>query len=122
MADDILRVDQNTGDAIRGRSIRAGRCRLWETLVCKMSKPVGLLGRPVDFRLGLEPVSVCITSGPKIHAPNHHQGECSMKTNAKSSTRYIALDIHKHYAVVAAVDREGQNAAQASQCHQRAAI
>ena len=31
-----------------------------------------------------------------------------MKTNAKSSTRYIALDIHKHYAVVAAVDREGQ--------------
>jgi transposase len=31
-----------------------------------------------------------------------------MKTNARSSTRYIALDIHKHYAVVAAVDREGQ--------------
>jgi len=31
-----------------------------------------------------------------------------MKTNARSSTRYIAFDIHKHYAVVAAVDREGQ--------------
>jgi len=31
-----------------------------------------------------------------------------MKTNAKASHRYIALDIHKHYVVVAAVDREGQ--------------
>ena len=30
-----------------------------------------------------------------------------MKTNDRSSIRYIALDIHKHYAVVAAVDREG---------------
>jgi len=31
-----------------------------------------------------------------------------MKTTVVSSTRYIALDIHKHYAVVAAVDREGE--------------
>ena len=31
-----------------------------------------------------------------------------MKPILSSSTRYIALDIHKHYAVVAAVDREGQ--------------
>jgi len=31
-----------------------------------------------------------------------------MKPIPCSSTRYIALDIHKHYAVVAAVDREGQ--------------
>lgn len=32
-----------------------------------------------------------------------------MKPISCSSTRYIALDIHKHYAVVAAVDREGQS-------------
>ena len=31
-----------------------------------------------------------------------------MKPIPSSSTRYIALDIHKHYAVIAAVDREGQ--------------
>jgi len=31
-----------------------------------------------------------------------------MKPILSSSTRYIALDIHKHYAVVAAVDREGE--------------
>lgn len=31
-----------------------------------------------------------------------------MKPILSSSTRYIALDIHKHYAVVTAVDREGQ--------------
>ena len=31
-----------------------------------------------------------------------------MKTKAKSSPRDIALDIHKHYAVVAAVDRAGE--------------
>jgi transposase len=31
-----------------------------------------------------------------------------MKPISCSSTRYIALDIHKHYAVVAAVDREGE--------------
>jgi len=31
-----------------------------------------------------------------------------MKTKARSSPPYIALDIHKHYAVVAAVDREGE--------------
>ena len=31
-----------------------------------------------------------------------------MSSNADSSTRYIALDIHKHYAMVAAVDREGE--------------
>ena len=27
---------------------------------------------------------------------------------ARLSSRYIALDIHKHYCVVAGVDREGQ--------------
>ncbi len=31
-----------------------------------------------------------------------------MSSNSASSPRYIALDIHKHYAMVAAVDREGQ--------------
>jgi transposase len=31
-----------------------------------------------------------------------------MKPKQESSTRYIALDIHKHYAVVAGVDREGE--------------
>jgi transposase len=31
-----------------------------------------------------------------------------MSSNSDSSSRYIALDIHKHYAMVAAVDREGQ--------------
>jgi len=31
-----------------------------------------------------------------------------MSKNSNSSPRYIALDIHKHYAVVAAVDREGE--------------
>ncbi len=31
-----------------------------------------------------------------------------MSSNSNSSPRYIAFDIHKHYAVVAAVDREGQ--------------
>ncbi len=30
-----------------------------------------------------------------------------MKPIPSSSTRYITLDIHKHYALVAAVDREG---------------
>ena len=52
-----------TGDANRGRSIRAGRSRLWD------KEPVLLLGRPVDSRLGCEPESVCITPCPKIHAP-----------------------------------------------------
>jgi transposase len=32
----------------------------------------------------------------------------SEENNARSSCRYVALDIHKHYCVVAAVDREGQ--------------
>jgi transposase len=31
-----------------------------------------------------------------------------MSLNADSSTRYIALDIHKQYAMIAAVDREGE--------------
>jgi transposase len=31
-----------------------------------------------------------------------------MSLNTNSSLRYIALDIHKHYAVVAGVDREGE--------------
>jgi len=31
-----------------------------------------------------------------------------MSSNSDSSPRYIALDIHKHYALIAAVDREGQ--------------
>jgi hypothetical protein len=31
-----------------------------------------------------------------------------MSSKANSSPRYIALDIHKHYAVAAAVDREGE--------------
>ena len=31
-----------------------------------------------------------------------------MNPNPNSSPRFIALDIHKHYALVAAVDREGQ--------------
>jgi hypothetical protein len=30
-----------------------------------------------------------------------------MKRSDKSSARYLALDIHKHYAMVAAVDQEG---------------
>lgn len=30
-----------------------------------------------------------------------------MNPNSNASTRYVALDIHKHYAVVAAVDRDG---------------
>jgi hypothetical protein len=34
-----------------------------------MYKPVLLLGRLVDSRLGLEPESVCATPCPKIHAP-----------------------------------------------------
>ena len=84
-----------------------------------------LLGRPVDSRLGFEPESVFATSArlclPVLTfvqggtgagenpRPNHNQGECSMKDGEKSSTcRYIALDIHKHYSVVAGVDREGQ--------------
>ena len=28
--------------------------------------------------------------------------------NTRDSKRYVALDIHKHYCVVAAVDREGK--------------
>ena len=32
----------------------------------------------------------------------------SEERNARASRRYVALDIHKHYCVVAAVDREGQ--------------
>ena len=31
-----------------------------------------------------------------------------MSKNSNSSSRFIALDIHKHYALIAAVDREGQ--------------
>jgi len=105
MADDILGVDHRTGDAsgvgASGQTVAAhGKL--------SQSKPDGLLGCPVDFRLGLEPVSVCITSSPKIHAPAIHQGECIMSKNSNSSPRYIALDIHKHYALIAAVDREGQ--------------
>jgi hypothetical protein len=30
-----------------------------------------------------------------------------MNPDPNASTRYVALDIHKHYAVVAAVDRDG---------------
>jgi hypothetical protein len=33
------------------------------------SQLVLLLGCPVESRLGFEPESVCITHGPKIHAP-----------------------------------------------------
>ena len=38
------------------------------------------------------------------------QGECSVseERNASPLRRYVALDIHKHYCVVAAVNREGQ--------------
>ena len=31
-----------------------------------------------------------------------------MNPNPNSSPRYVAFDIHKHYAVVAVMDREGQ--------------
>jgi hypothetical protein len=58
---------QQTGDAIRGRSIWADRCRLWER--AETSQPVVLLGCPVNTCLGFEPESVCITLCPKIHAP-----------------------------------------------------
>jgi hypothetical protein len=46
-------------------SIRADRRGLWE-----VGKPVLLLGRLVDSRLGLEPESVFITHCLKTHAPN----------------------------------------------------
>ena len=32
----------------------------------------------------------------------------SEERNARPARRYVALDIHKHYCVVAAVDREGK--------------
>ncbi len=32
----------------------------------------------------------------------------SEESNASPSCRYVALDIHKHYCVVAAVNRDGQ--------------
>ncbi len=32
----------------------------------------------------------------------------SEENTARPSCRYVALDIHKHYCVVAAVNREGQ--------------
>ena len=63
----ILSGDHHTGDAIRGRSIRAGRCRTWDT---HLSKPVGLLGRPVDFRLGLRTRIGVYHSLPKNPRPN----------------------------------------------------
>jgi transposase len=77
----------------------------------KLHSPLELLlGCPVDSRLGFEPESVCITHCPKIHAPTSNQGECSMDEEriASPSRRYVALDIHKHYCVVAAVDRDGK--------------
>ena len=57
-----------------------------------------------------DPESVCITRSPKNHAPTSNQGESSMNGdgNTRDSKRYVALDIHKHYCVVAAVDREGK--------------
>ena len=69
-----------------------------------------LLGRPVEFRLDRESESVCITLSPKIHAPSNLQGEFSMNEEliARLSRRYIALDIHKHYSVVAGVNFDGQ--------------
>jgi transposase len=74
------------------------------------SQLVLLLGRPVDSRLGFEPESVCSTHSPKIHAPTSNQGECSMSEegNARVPQRYVALDIHKYYCVIAGVNREGQ--------------
>jgi transposase len=75
-----------------------------------LSPLVLLLGCPVDSRLGFEPESVCITHCPKIHAPTYNQGECSMteEENARTLRRYVALDIHKYYCVVAGVNRDGQ--------------
>jgi transposase len=50
-------------------------------------------------------------SQPKNPRPNlQTQGESSMKEegNTRGTRRYVALDIHKHYCVVAGVDREGR--------------
>ena len=39
--------------------------------------------------------------------------------NTRVMKRYVALDIHKHYCVIAGVDREGQGAAPAGACGAR---
>jgi len=52
---------------------------------------------------------VSLTARKSTPQPSN-QGESSMNAegNTRVSRRYIALDIHKHYCVIAGVDREGR--------------
>ena len=70
-----------------------------------------LLGCPVDPRLGQRARIGVYHSQPINPRPNlQNQGESSMNEdrNTRGTKRYVELDIHKHYCVVAGVDREGR--------------
>ncbi len=75
------------------------------------SELVVLLGCPVDPRLGLRSRIGVYHSQPENPRPNlQNQGESSMNEdgNTRGARRYVGLDIHKQYCVVAGVDREGR--------------
>src|SRR5688572_4403583 len=93
----------HTGCEHQGKPLPPMREKLHSPLVL-------LLGCPLDSRLDPESETVCITHCPKIHAPPSNQRESSMKEENDSITsrRYLALDIHKHYCVIAGVNREGR--------------
>ena len=69
-----------------------------------------LLGCPVDPRLGQRTRIGVYHAQPIKPRPNlPTQGECSMEDRSEArGIRYIALDIHKKYCVIAGVDREGR--------------
>src|SRR5215470_6242116 len=73
------------------------------------------LGCPVDPGLGQRSrIGVYYSQPIKPCLNLQTQGECSMEERVEArAIRYVALDIHKKYCVIAGVDREGRVVLQA---------
>src|SRR5574339_148153 len=71
----------------------------------------GVTWLPGGSSSGTEIPNRCVPLTARKSTPRtSNQGESSMDEdgNTRGSRRYVALDIHKHYCIIAAVDREGR--------------